>query len=280
VASARSATALARARARAAVQTLGTSTATVALGARARLAASSAARVALGAARLGAAGRGATAGARGAVGAAELSATPRSSSAAQHAALATAAFRAEPSLAAIGIVNRSGAGALYARGRLLAVWDVGPQPAAHPLLVADTARRGPSARALGFRGDRLAVRRAQDMTNLVATIGDTHVIVLPVVEAESGEPYDVTGAVAWFYGKRRESDADAAAIVAASPGAGTIGVDGSIVTVTVPAAQSAVLTRDTVLFWACRIKEATSAQVTTIDAGELTLELHAVMVNA
>lgn len=118
------------------------------------------------------------------------------------------------------------------------------------------------------------------MSNLTATIGDTHVIVLPVIDSETGLPYDVTGATSWFYAKRRESDADAAAILSASTAAGTITIDGATVTVAVPASQSAVLTRDTVLFWACRIKEASSEYVTTIDSGELELVLHAVTVNA
>ena len=112
---------------------------------------------------------------------------------------------------------------------------------------------------------------------LTAVIGDTEVIVLPVMK--SGAAWTVTDAEAWFYGKRKLTDSDADAVLSASTDASTIAVSGSTVTVSVPASQTDDLTRDTVLFWACRIKE-TGGQVTTIDRGELKMELGAVTVNS
>lgn len=106
-------------------------------------------------------------------------------------------------------------------------------------------------------------------------IGDT--VVLTIALYKDGAAYSPTVSAAEFNLKDALDDADSAALISKTLGAG-VAVSTSTATVTIAAANwaSAGITASATLFWALKLTES-SGTVTTVAAGTMTVQRTAVL---
>lgn len=108
--------------------------------------------------------------------------------------------------------------------------------------------------------------------NLTLTRGDDEELEIEVFR--KGKPFALTGGTFWFTGKRLLTDPDAAAVISCTSTGGQIAVDplaAHRALVTVPAAQTDVLTQATRLYCDFQIKVA--GKIKTVSRGTVNVIL-------
>ncbi len=112
-------------------------------------------------------------------------------------------------------------------------------------------------------------------TDQPIAIGDT--VILSFALVKDGAAYSPTVSAAEFNLKDALDDADSAALISKTLGAGVV-VSSSTTTVTIAAANwaTASITTSQTLFWALKLTES-SGTVTTIAAGTMTVQRTAVL---